>query len=479
MLWVFADLLIRLGIPYNSEEGVEMGESVMKFIQKAGRTASIDLGAERGAFPNYVGSTFEALGEPMRNATVTTIAPTGTISIITNCSSGVEPLFALAFTRTVMDGTELVEVNPLFEEIMREGGYDSPELMQQVAETGTLHGIDSIPEELKRVFVTSHDIAPEWHIKMQAAFQRHTDNAVSKTVNFPNEATVEDVAKVYLMAYNLGCKGVTVYRDGSRDAQVLTRGKEKKKASAAEDTTGIECPGDAPLVAAMPAPKARGEVAFGVTRKVLTGCGNLYVTINEDEEGRPFEVFTQIGKAGGCVASQSEALGRMTSLALRAGVEAPEVVKQMRGISCHLPVGFGAVKVTSCADAMAKAMEWYLMYKSNRGVGNHLANSVLSTLSKDAAGAVFEASRSGEFHADLSSVEDDMQRLEYDFCPFKRCFSAWSMSRLRWYGRACRWVRYLPGLRLYRVRMNKTNQNGPVGADLSGPVGANKLGGKN
>jgi ribonucleoside-diphosphate reductase alpha chain len=407
----FADLLIRLGIPYDSEEGVEMGERVMGFIQKAGRTASMDLASERGAFPNYKGSTFEATGEPMRNATVTTIAPTGTISIISNSSSGVEPLFALAYTRTVMEGTELVEVNPLFKEIMRERGYDSPEFMKQVAESGTLHGIDEIPEELKRVFVTSHDIAPEWHIKMQAAFQRHTDNAVSKTVNFSNDATVEDVAKVYIMAYNLGCKGVTVYRDGSRDAQVLTRGKDKEKAAAAAET-GIEKPVEAPLAATINIPKVRGEVAFGVTRKVLTGCGNLYVTINEDEEGQPFEIFTQIGKAGGCVASQSEALGRMTSLALRTGVKASEVVKQMRGISCHLPVGYGNVKVTSCADAMAKAMEWYLMYRSNRGSVNRLADT---DFSPEGANSDFDMeTASGGLRDTFSSRAEHLKPMEYD-----------------------------------------------------------------
>ena len=418
----FADLLIRLGIPYDSDEGVEMGERVMGFIQMAGRTASMDLASERGAFPNYEGSTFEALGEPMRNATVTTIAPTGTISIISNSSSGVEPLFALAYTRTVMEGTELVEVNPLFEEIMASRGYDSPELMKQVAESGTLHGIDSLPEDLKRVLVTSHDITPEWHIKMQAAFQRHTDNAVSKTVNCPNEATVEDVAKVYLMAYNLGCKGVTVYRDGSRDAQVLTKGNEKEKVETAGQATGIERPAGTPVSAVLHAPKARGEVAFGVTRKVITGCGNLYVTINEDEEGRPFEIFTQIGKAGGCVASQSEALGRMTSLALRGGVEASEIVKQMRGISCHIPVGFGNVKVTSCADAMAKAMEWYLMYKSNRGTSSHLPHSVLSTDEVGIHDDFRMGSATGEMRETIAPEGDMLKNMEYDFTPSREVF---------------------------------------------------------
>ncbi len=358
----FADMLIRLGIPYASEEAIAVAEKLMSSMQSAGREASTTLCEERGVFPNFKGSIYDKLNVPVRNATVTTIAPTGTISIIAGCSSGIEPLFALAFRRNVMEGTELIEVNPLFHEIAEEMGFDSPELMKQVAEKGSLEGVSAVPDDMKKVFVTSHEISPEWHIRMQAAFQKYTDNAVSKTVNFPNEATKEDVANVYLMAYKLGCKGVTVYRDGSREVQVLTKGSEKQKAKEAAVPALV-----ASAVSQSITPKQRNEVAFGVTRKIKTGCGNLYVTINEDEEGRPFEIFTQIGKAGGCVASQCEAMGRMTSLALRSGIESQEIIKQMRGISCHLPVGYGATKVTSCSDAMAKALEWYLMLKRNTG----------------------------------------------------------------------------------------------------------------
>ncbi|CAG1064597.1 ribonucleoside-diphosphate reductase alpha chain [uncultured bacterium] len=373
----FADMLIRLGIPYNSEEAVELAEELMSFIQRKGREFSIELAADRGGFPNFKGSIYDK-GEPVRNATVTTIAPTGTISIISGCSSGIEPLFALAFTRNVMEGTELIEVNPIFEEYARERGFDSPEIMKEVAKKGSLHDVEGIPADISRVFVTAHDISPEWHIKMQAAFQKYTDNAVSKTVNFPQEATIEDVASVYIMAYKLGCKGVTVYRDGSRDAQVLNIGSEKqaKAEEAAQAPVMVE---HAPVHK----PRERGEVAFGITRKMKTGCGNLYITINEDEEGRPCEIFTQIGKAGGCVSSQCEAMGRMTSLALRSGVEAQEIVTQMRGISCHLPVGFGAGKVSSCADAMAQAMDWYLGYKRQTGGVAMNDTSALNSLPKN------------------------------------------------------------------------------------------------
>jgi len=367
----FADMLIRLGIPYNSDEAIETAEKVMSFIQEKGRRASERLAEKRGPFPNFKGSVYDdGVSKPVRNATVTTIAPTGTISIISGCSSGIEPLFALAFIRNVMDGAELLEINPLFGEAALRGGFDDPAVMKQVAASGTLHGISGIPEDVKGVYVTAHDITPEWHIKMQAAFQKYTDNAVSKTVNFPNSATVEDVAEVYLSAYRLGCKGVTVYRDGSRDVQVLTRGSEATGGHA-----GVK--GQARTGASLENhPKPRGEIAFGVTRKMKTGCGNLYVTINEDEEGRPCEIFTQIGKAGGCVASQCEAMGRMTSLALRSGVQAEEIVKQMRGISCHLPVGYGGGKVMSCADAMGQAMDWYLGLKRTTGAALSLANGL-------------------------------------------------------------------------------------------------------
>jgi len=349
----FADMLVRLGIPYNSDEALMAAEKVMGFIQSRGREASRALAAERGPFPNFKGSMYDTGedGSAVRNATVTTIAPTGTISIISGCSSGIEPLFALAFTRTVMEGTELLEVNPLFEEVARSRGFYGPGLMKKIAETGGLHAASELPEDIKKLFVTAHDIEPEWHIRMQAVFQKYTDNAVSKTVNFPREATVEDVRAVYNMAYRLGCKGVTVYRDGSREGQVLTRGKEAEKPAAEE--------AQAHAVRTKP----RGEVAFGVTKKMKTGCGNLYVTINEDPEGRPCEIFTQMGKAGGCATSQCEATGRMASLALRGGIQPEEIVQQMRGISCHLPLGFGGNKVLSCSDAMAQAMEWYLRFK--------------------------------------------------------------------------------------------------------------------
>ncbi|GAB4303777.1 MAG: vitamin B12-dependent ribonucleotide reductase [Desulfuromonadia bacterium] len=349
----WADMLIRLRIPYDSDDGIALGEQVMKFIRDEGHAASRALAAVRGPFPNFAGSIYDIPGaEPMRNATVTTIAPTGTISIIANASSGVEPLFAVSFVKNVMDGTRLVEVNPLFEAIAKERGFYSPALMERIAEHGTLHDIPEVPADIRRVFVTAHDITPEYHIRMQAAFQKYTDNAVSKTVNFPNSATVGDVEQVYLLAYRLGCKGVTIYRDGSRDEQVLSTGKKK------EGNTGTTLPASEQRVVKRERPKA----LHGWTYQMQTGCGPLYVTVNEDKQGL-FELFTTMGKAGGCAASQSEAIGRMVSLAWRSGVQARQVIKQLLGISCHCPSGFGDNRVTSCADAVAKAIQSHLQAK--------------------------------------------------------------------------------------------------------------------
>lgn len=347
----WADMLIMLGIAYNSDEAVTLGEQVMKFINDEGHAASRALAKTRGAFPNFKGSIYDRPGaEPIRNATVTTIAPTGTISIIANASSGVEPLFAVSFVRQVMDKNILVEVNPLFEKLAKTEGFYSEALMQKIAEHGTVHGINDIPEQVRDIFVTAHDITPEEHITMQAAFQRHTDNAVSKTVNFPNTATVEDVEKVYRLAYQTNCKGVTIYRDGSRDEQVLSVGK-KEEAPAAAPAAVID--------EKRAVKRERPKALKGWTYQMQTGCGPLYITINEDATGL-FEVFTTMGKAGGCAASQCEAIGRMVSLAWRSGIQGRSVVKQLLGISCHSPSGFGDNKVLSCADAVAKAIQSHL-----------------------------------------------------------------------------------------------------------------------
>jgi ribonucleoside-diphosphate reductase alpha chain len=335
----FADMLISLGIPYNSEEAIETAEEVMSFIQKESKAASAELASKRGNFPNYPGSIYDKQDTPhMRNASTTTIAPTGTISIIGGTSSGIEPIFAVTFLRKVLDGQELLEVHPIFRRISEEGGFYSDGLMKEIAEKGTIQEIEGIPEEVKRLFVTAHDINPEWHIRIQGAFQKYTDNAVSKTINFPNSAAREDVRKAYLLAYNLGCKGLTIYRDGSRDQQVLN----------------IQRKPEPPQLA----PRPRPERTYGVTQRMNTGCGKLYVTLNSDDLG-PCEVFAQMGKAGGCANSQIEATGRLISLALRSGVKPASILRQLMGIRCPSPVWQEGEMVLSCSDAIAKVLNEY------------------------------------------------------------------------------------------------------------------------
>ncbi|MCL0084285.1 vitamin B12-dependent ribonucleotide reductase [Dehalococcoidia bacterium] len=338
----FADMLMRLGIPYDSEEALKTGKSIMEFIEKEATAASVELAKERGVFPAFEGSIYDKRKAPrVRNATRTTIAPTGTLSIIANCSSGIEPLFALSYSRNILDGDKLVEVNPLFEEIARKEGILSDELMKALAEQGKVRGIEGIPEWIQQVFVTSHDISPEWHVRMQAAFQRHTNNAVSKTINFPHEATREDVARAYMLAYKEGCKGITIYRDRSREAQVLDIGKEKR-------------PEEKGMV-----PRQRPDATFGVTEKMTTGCGNLYITVNFDERGI-CEVFTSLGKSGGCASAQLEAISRLISMSLRAGLSVESLVKHIKGIRCPSIAWDRGRAVLSCADAIGTVLERHL-----------------------------------------------------------------------------------------------------------------------
>ncbi|KPK97334.1 MAG: ribonucleotide-diphosphate reductase subunit alpha [Omnitrophica WOR_2 bacterium SM23_72] len=344
----WASLLIRLGIPYNSDEALVLADRLMSFIFNEAKNKSSELTRQKGVFPAFKASKWEGQNMPLRNATLTTIAPTGTISIIAGpTSSGIEPLFAISYYRNVMDNDKLVESDFIFEEVARERGFYNRQLMERIAETGSVQNIDEIPAEIKRIFVTAHDISPEWHIRMQAVFQKYTNNAVSKTINFPQHATVEDVHKAYLLAYELGCKGITVYRDKSRQEQVLNiAGKQESATKAEAKTQGGKI-----------VPQTRPEVTTGTTTKVATGCGNLYITINCDEQGRPFEVFTQMGKAGGCAASQLEAIGRLVSLALRSDVEVKSIIEQLRNIRCPSPSWEKGVRIFSCADALARVVE--------------------------------------------------------------------------------------------------------------------------
>jgi ribonucleoside-diphosphate reductase alpha chain len=352
----FADLLFQLGVAYNSGEALALAEKIMAFIQKEAKAASIELAEERGSFLNHEQSIYKKDKQPPRNATLTTIAPTGTLSIIANCSSGIEPLFALSFVRNVMDNDKMTEVNPYFEAVAKKRGFYSPELMATVAETGSIANLNGIPEDVKRVFVTAHDVSPEWHIRMQAAFQKHTDNAVSKTVNLPHDATAEDVRKIYDLAHDLGCKGVTIYRDGSKDNQVLST-------SAGSGT--IE-----PMLGAT---LSRPETLSGFTTRVKTGLGRLYVTVTE-LNGRPFEVFATIGKSGRSTTAKTEAIGRLVSLALRSGIQVQEIVDQLKGIGGEHPIFQNGGLVLSIPDAIGNVLEnHYLKDKDGKsGPGNSL-----------------------------------------------------------------------------------------------------------
>ena len=422
----WADLLVKVGEPYGSLRSIELGREVMHFVDEQSKVASERLAEERGVFPEWEHSIWGpdetcARGEngerirPMRrlrNCNLTTVAPTGTISIIAGCSSGIEPLFAVAFMRN-QAGALMPDVNPEFVRRAKEDGWYSEELMKRIADEGHIH-FDEVPEDVQGIFVTAHDVTPEQHIRMQAAFQMHTDSAISKTCNFPSSATVEDVREIYELAHELRCKGVTVYRDGSRDEQVLSTGKtakdvERRTRAVAPDGSGggalepVELePGlaadMAETLARLAASEAQREeleeqnrrlgeeverkahriaeleggrmkrvglrerpaVLRGHTRRIESPLGTMYVTINEDDQGRPFEVFVGLGKTGGAAMADAEAIGRLISLALRSGITLRQIHKQLRGISSDRAVGLGPSKVLSGPDAVAQVIERYL-----------------------------------------------------------------------------------------------------------------------
>ena len=339
----FADLLIKLNIPYDSDKAVRQAEEVMAFIQNESKSASAELARTRGNFPFYQQSRYDHPDTPfMRNATTTTIAPTGTISLIADATSGIEPLFAVSHSRHVLDGKTLVQTHPLFVELAREHGFYSDQLISEISETGSVQHLENIPDTIKELFKTAHEISADRHIDIQSAFQKYTDNAVSKTINFPKTASIEDIRQAYIQAYKSGCKGLTIYRYGSRDKQVLQIGKEC--------TEGIK-PQALRIV-----PRPRPEKTRGVTQRITTGCGNLYVTVNYDDQGM-CEVFAQMGKTGGCASSQIEAAGRLSSLALRSGVKVEAIIKQLVGIRCPSPAWRNGGMVLSCPDAIAQVLK--------------------------------------------------------------------------------------------------------------------------
>ncbi len=332
------DLLVRLGIPYDSEAALETAEKVMSLINEEAKRCSVELAEERGVFPNFDGSVYDTgkPGDRVRNATRTTIAPTGTISILAGASSGIEPYFSIAFLRKdVLGGVDLPEVNPLFLEFARRDGFYSEELIEKIARSGQLPEDEAaVPDDIRKLFKTAMEIDPGWHIRHQAIFQKYTDNAVSKTINLKREATVEEVSDAYIMAWKMGCKGITIYRDGSREKQVLNLGVD-------EEVTLR--------------PSSRPATLIGHTTRIKTPLGNLFVTVNT-AEGKPFELFAQIGKAGSDVVAFTEGIARLISLALRCGVGVQEIVAQLEGIGGYRSVGFGPNRIMSVPDAIGRAL---------------------------------------------------------------------------------------------------------------------------
>ena len=357
----FADLLFQLSIPYDSETAVDLAEKIMSFIQEKAKLTSEQLAHERGSFPAWFGSIYESQERPMRNATVTTIAPTGTISMIAGCSSGVEPLFALAYTKTVLDGKSLLEINPYFLAVAQEDGFYSTELIERVAVIGRVGEMQDVPPWIRKVYTTAQEIAPEAHIAIQNAFQKHIDNAVSKTINFANNATQEQVSSAYLLAYQQGCKGLTIYRDGSRDIQVYTSGT--KSTSKQEIKPAVnDTPLMSPIFQRDFSARKRPDVTKGEIERFTTGCGTLYVMSSKDDIGL-FEVFCETGKLGGCE-SQSEATGRLISYCLRLAKTPTEIeevaaniIDQLRGIRCPACIRRPGITVTSCPDAIARTLQ--------------------------------------------------------------------------------------------------------------------------
>ncbi len=372
----WANMLVELGIPYDSNEAVELADKVMEFINTESHIASEQLALERGAFPLWEQSVYKDK-KPIRNSTVTTIAPTGTIGILADNSGGIEPMFAIAYQHIVKsENRTLSFVDPSFERVAKEKGFYNEELMKKVAEHGTVRNIEEVPEDVRRVFGTAHEIAPQWHVKMQAAFQKHTDNAVSKTINLIHDATEEDVKNAYKLAWETGCRGITVFRDGCKGDQVLNLGvkAEEKKVEVA---TVVK---DDKVI------KPRPVKVEGATYEIETPLGKAFITVNHDADGNPFEVFVTIGKAGSEVSAMAEALGRLISTTLRFGNHLPaierarEIIDQLEGIGGPRSVGFGPNRVRSLPDGISRAIGMHFgLIGFQNGTNGHSTQPVIAT----------------------------------------------------------------------------------------------------
>ena len=389
----FADMLVQLNVPYDSEEGLSLGRKLMKFIRSESDEMSKTLASERGVFPAFEGSKYDSTdGFEVRNACRLTVAPTGTISMIAGCSSGIEPLFALCYHKhNILGGESLLYVDKGFEKVAKEGGFYSQELLNYLADGGSLQERDDVPDWAKRLFVTSSDISPEMHVRMQAVFQESVDSAISKTINFPNSASDDDVRSAYLLAWELSCKGITVYRAGSRDAEVLTAGKEKDSS----EENNVESTDNTNLKSEMLTERQRPKVLSGVTERVRTAHGNLFVTINYNEEGKPFEVFASLGKAGSTESAQLEAITRLTTMSLRAGVEPSQIIQHLQGITDE-PIWDKGSLVRSTPDAVAQVLSRHLLKNNSIDVNTSSDVEQLGLFVGDSTEEVIKESESSE-----------------------------------------------------------------------------------
>lgn len=372
----WADLLVLAGVPYDSEEALDLANLVMRRITETAWDESRKLAKEYGAFPALDKSIFADDPNPPRNSTITTVAPTGTVSMIANCSSGIEPIFAVAYTKTVMDGTPFTYINPYFKQAIEERGLWSEDLADEVARTGSVQHLDAVPDDIKRLFKTAHEIAPEWHVKMQAAFQQHVTSSISKTINLSHNATVDDVRDVYKLGWTSGCKGLTCFRDGSRDEQVLTVGTQTDDSLTIAEGCATACQICAEISPAQQTcdtlnadyccsyvaiPRDRPELTFGYTQKIQTGCGQMYLTLNNDDDGYPCETFAYCSN-GGCQ-GLTEGVSRLISLALRCGVPVEYIVDQLTDVRCPVATKRQAeIHNKSCPDAMGKALALFAEY---------------------------------------------------------------------------------------------------------------------
>lgn len=390
----WADMLIELGIPFDSEEALSLAEKVMKFLSEEAIDEDIKLAKVRGSFPLFPVSIYRD-SPSRRNSAITTVAPTGSISIIAGSSSGIEPMFAVAYQHIVKDkhlDRQMTFLEPRFEAAAREKGFYSEELMKKVSEKGVVRDIEEIPSDVRAVFGTAHEIDIDWHIKTQAVFQKYTDNAVSKTINLRHDATVEDVKKAYLTAWETNCKGITIFRDGSKSTQVLNLGVNNNEEGVEKTTPQKQLVLERPVK------------VEGATYKIATPFGNAFITINQDEAGNPFEIFIMIGKAGSEISAMAEALGRVISTTFRFGNHLParerarEIMEQLRGIGGGRSVGFGQNKIKSLPDAVARVLSMHFGFSSNSPNEKVPAGMEAYTSLSDPrlAGALIEAK-----HADI------------------------------------------------------------------------------